>query len=297
MKSKGLYTVSLMTALIAIPNMVLAFGSYLSGAWNFNALYPKATSLQVCALCHVNPGGGGTRNTYGLDFEAIRTHQSATPQAFRAIETADSDGDTYTNLTEISGNTFPWSGTSTPAKTLFVDNFANVTATGAPNWQKVSGTWSGRAQALFSAPRANNLITANPPTGNGALTFGAGVIQTDFTLVTTVIPNPNAFVIFSFVNATQYRFVKVSETGVSIGQVGTMGPDTAGTKASGPATIAAGAKHKRKVAVSAAGKVDVFLDAAVTPALSFTFAANQTGRIGYRAAKSKTKFDNFVASK
>jgi len=295
MKSKALYTVSLITALIAIPNMVLAFGSYLSGAGNFNTLYPKATTLQDCALCHVTPGG--PRNTYGADFEAIPTHETATPQAFKTIEAADSDGDTYTNLTEISGNTFPGSGTSTPAKTLFVDNFANATATGAPNWTKVSGTWNGRAQALLSVPRANNVITANPPAGNGALTFGAGVVQTDFTLITTAIPNPNAFIIFAFADAAHYRFVKVSGTAVSIGQVGAMGPDTAGTKASVPATIAAGVKHKLKVAVSAAGKVDVFIDAAVTPALSFTFAANQTGRIGYRAAKSKTRFDNFVASR
>lgn len=83
--------------------------SYMNG---FRTAYPAAVGSQIdsCGLCHVNPAGGGTRNSYG---EAFRT----AGHSFTAIENLDSDGDGFTNLQEIQALTFPGNAASHPAVT------------------------------------------------------------------------------------------------------------------------------------------------------------------------------------
>ena len=83
-----------------------AFSSYLT---SFLSTYSGTSSsgLNTCGLCHINPAGGGTRNSYG-DAYANAAHN------FKTIEPLDSDGDSYTNLTEINAGTFPGDATSHP---------------------------------------------------------------------------------------------------------------------------------------------------------------------------------------
>lgn len=296
MRSKRLYTAFFVLALMGIPNVVLAVRDYQTA---FDALYPGATGLVGnCGVCHINPGGGGARNSYGSAFSALPHSGTSAPQALTKIEPLDSDGDTFTNLTEISGKTSPGDAAGKPAKILFVDNFRNGTAGGAPGWLKAGGVWSGTGQMLTSSELRVDRALANPPAGNGALTFSTGVIQTNFNLNTTAVPTPpNASIIFGFVSATQYRFVKVTTNRVSIGQVGTMGNDTAGTKVNRTVNLPLDTVHTMKVVISPLGRVSVFINGATPAAAAFTFSSNATGKIGLMAAKSKTQFDDFFSSK
>jgi len=299
MRSKRLYTAFFVMALIGIPSVVLAFGSYQDA---FDVLYPKAGVGLIgnCGICHQGGGignGGQRRNGYGTAFAALPHTGTSTSLAITKIEPLDSDGDTFTNLTEISGKTNPGDVASKPAKILFVDNFRNDSATGASVWQQ-AGVWSRAGQVLTSSELRVDRALAKPPAGNGALTFSTGVIQTKFNLNAIAVPTPaNASIIFGFVSATQYRFVKVTTSQVSIGQVGTMGNDTAGTKVTRPVNLPLDTVHTMKVVITPLGKVSVFINGARAAKATFTFTSNATGKIGYQATKSKTQFDDFLSSK
>ena len=84
-----------------------AYSSYLTSFMN---TYPSAGTISGCVLCHLNPAGGGPRNGYGTDY-ANNGH------SFAAIENLDSDGDGYSNITEITSvpPTYPGDATSFPA--------------------------------------------------------------------------------------------------------------------------------------------------------------------------------------
>ncbi|MBP1908470.1 PGF-CTERM sorting domain-containing protein [Methanolobus bombayensis] len=58
------------------------------------------TRLATCDTCHVNPNGGGIRDSYGISY-------SENGKDFLAIEELDSDGDGFTNIEEINALTFP----------------------------------------------------------------------------------------------------------------------------------------------------------------------------------------------
>jgi hypothetical protein len=80
---------------------VLALGSYLT---NFNTQYDAqyqtaGSKLDSCNLCH--PGGNtGQLNPYAVAF-------AASGHNFGTIESADADGDGFTNIEEIAAGTFP----------------------------------------------------------------------------------------------------------------------------------------------------------------------------------------------
>ncbi|HMK42865.1 MAG TPA: carboxypeptidase regulatory-like domain-containing protein [Dissulfurispiraceae bacterium] len=99
--------------LTAIAGTSYAYSTYLS---TFLSAYPgtSGSELNTCGLCHVNPAGGGTRNSYGNDF----SNTSIGNHSFNATLAArDSDGDGYSNLTEINARTLPSSATSHPTTT------------------------------------------------------------------------------------------------------------------------------------------------------------------------------------
>ncbi len=89
----------------------MAKTSYLTNA---NVEYPSiaSTPLNSCLLCHTsaNPFSNSARNSYGQDYDGANGN-------FSAIEGTDSDGDTFTNLEEITAFTFPGDADSFPVVT------------------------------------------------------------------------------------------------------------------------------------------------------------------------------------
>jgi len=79
----------------------MAYSSYLTDPGQFEARYPAASGskLDQCVLCHINPSGGGPKNPYGNAFGQVHSYS--------AIENADSDGDGFTNIAEITAIKFP----------------------------------------------------------------------------------------------------------------------------------------------------------------------------------------------
>ena len=67
--------------------------------------YPEATAIASCSLCHTNVP---TRNPYGMAF-------AAAGHSFTSIESADSDGDGFTNIQEITAGTYPGDSNSKPS--------------------------------------------------------------------------------------------------------------------------------------------------------------------------------------
>ncbi len=105
-----------LAALLAVgfAGVAQARSGYLS---TFNGKYGTAgTKLDSCDLCHV--AGSHSRNPYGLDVEAQLLAGKTDAQALVAIEPLDSDGDTYSNITEINARTFPGDPNDKPSPTV-----------------------------------------------------------------------------------------------------------------------------------------------------------------------------------
>ena len=65
-----------------------------------------------CATCHVNPGGGGTRNPFGLHYQGIALKAGDTYT--KKLGVLDSDKDGFTNDEEFSAGTNPGDSSSIP---------------------------------------------------------------------------------------------------------------------------------------------------------------------------------------
>ena len=102
-----------MTAVfLALSGAVHARSSYLT---TFNTTYgTSGTKLDTCSTCH-GSGGTSTWNTYGQALRSLINTGSTISAALTAVQSLDSDGDTYTNIVEITARTFPGDPADFPA--------------------------------------------------------------------------------------------------------------------------------------------------------------------------------------
>ncbi len=104
MRMRSCFLAILAVCVFALP--VHATSAYKAA---FEQAYPAAvgTRIDACTLCHVAPP---VRNSYGAALKSANFD-------FKAIEAADSDGDGFTNLQEITALTFPGNGADNPNAT------------------------------------------------------------------------------------------------------------------------------------------------------------------------------------
>ena len=144
--------VAIVLLALTIP-YALAFENYLT---DFNSKYgTAATRLNTCSVCHIDPNGGGTRNSYGSDFEN-NGHNFAT------IESLDSDGDGFSNIQEINARTFPGDPNDKPSDTMppaSITNLKNVTY--QPTF--INWTWNDPKDADFAKVKVyiNGVLKTN----------------------------------------------------------------------------------------------------------------------------------------
>ena len=76
------------------------------------ALLPDGGVNFGCGTCHVNPAGGGARNSFGQDWEGIAIPAGDIYVA--ALASRDSDDDGFTNEEEFDAKTHPGDSNSKP---------------------------------------------------------------------------------------------------------------------------------------------------------------------------------------
>ncbi len=105
MGKKYLLPLLLMALVVGGFSIAYAVSSYLN---SFVATYPGASSTQLnsCLLCH--PSGNSSQNSYCVAYRNAGHN-------YAAIESLDSDGDGFNNLTEIQAGTFPGNSNSYPS--------------------------------------------------------------------------------------------------------------------------------------------------------------------------------------
>jgi len=153
---------------------------------NFLTVYPfaKSTKLDDCVLCH--PGGSVTQNgkttsygscdychiTYGLQAPHGNVPLNAYGQAYKnagrsqnaikSIESADSDGDSFTNLAEINALTFPgdkkdYPGLS-PAPVVVMNHERILKLKGYSQFMLNNGTKSADWYARYYGAKISDLL-------------------------------------------------------------------------------------------------------------------------------------------
>lgn len=108
-KRFGLAVAGLALAVVAVPGSASAKSQFLDV---FNAKYgTAATRLNTCSVCHTSVPA---LNVYGNAFKNKWKSGLRPGQALGAIQTLDSDRDTFTNIREIKARTFPGRKASHP---------------------------------------------------------------------------------------------------------------------------------------------------------------------------------------
>lgn len=181
-----LWIFTFMALALAAPNFADASPTNLA---DFTSKYNTAsTTLNHCKLCHVNANSASSITTvrpltsYGADYLA----QGRNAASFTAIEPKDSDGDGFSNLTEIQTPTFPGDAADKPTITVGIaptsgTRFDNPGATVSFT---LTVTNAGNTTDSYTITVTGNAWTTTPPASVGPV-LASGTA--DFT-VTVAIP-------------------------------------------------------------------------------------------------------------
>lgn len=173
-----------------LPILLVAAGistSYAESSYqtSFRNTYPNARGSVIdnCTICH--PGGDTNRlNSYANAY-------SRANRSYTSIEGADSDGDGFTNLAEITAFTYPGDAASRP--TPVPANRAPVASAGTDQ-TVVAGAAVTLNGAASNDPDGGTLTYAWTQTGGAAVNLtGANTVSARFTA-----PNVTASATFTF---------------------------------------------------------------------------------------------------
>ncbi len=175
---------------LALGGTAHAYGTYRSA---FNSKYGTAgTQLDTCDTCH-EPGNTSAWNPYGND---IMTRTSGViADRLAAVESLDSDGDTYTNIVEINARTFPGNSASFPV-------LSDTTPPTISSTTPASGAAGVAVNAAVSATFSEGVNNVSATTFTLAPVAGGAAVPGTVTLngnTATLTPSAN------LAYATQYR--------------------------------------------------------------------------------------------
>ncbi len=217
-------------ALASIANLALARPPYRSSFFN---AYPSAVGTRLadlpshaghCGQCHFNFNGGGARNSYGRRVESLLGSFPSTDAGrqalYHSIESEDSDGDGYSNLTEITSSVYANTPTFAGLVPGNVDSTSNVPVLaeispylvptlGADTTPPVVAVTSPNGGESFAAGSYHVVTwTATDNVGVSAVDvayWDSGLAR--WTLLANAMPNTGAF--GWFVHNTPGAFTKV----------------------------------------------------------------------------------------
>jgi hypothetical protein len=150
MKKKVGILLLVMALTAGFSTMAFASGGYVG---QFQTKYGTGITIDNCSLCHTGTPSRTNTNQFANDF-ASAGHVFTT-----ALENLDSDGDTYTNIAEITARTYPGDAASHPGApppppsggmTTWVGQWVKVTTTSKGSCHGSSGiVSSGGRQAGY----------------------------------------------------------------------------------------------------------------------------------------------------
>jgi hypothetical protein len=132
---------------------------------NFNSQYPGNSFAGSCNICHA---GVPATNPYGAALKgAGGTGSTISSAQFTAVEGVDSDGDTFTNLQEITAGTFPGDPTDSPEAPAVIDSIVPAVGTLGTEFT-ITGSGLGAKKGKIVV--SNDLVSATLKIAKGAWT-------------------------------------------------------------------------------------------------------------------------------
>ncbi len=129
-----------------------------SVAWsrpNFTGQVPNGRTIG-CVLCHEDPQGGGSRNSFGRQVESL-FFNGGRVQWGVALASLDADGDGYSNGVELLDPNGVWRpGTADPGSTADLSLPHEKNSTPAKQTSVIHATWSAVKYAfhhVLAAPQ------------------------------------------------------------------------------------------------------------------------------------------------
>lgn len=171
----------------------------------------------------------------------------------------------------------------------FYDDFRNGTTAGDPEWRKNAGLWRVDARKRYqTTSRVTNLSTVRPAV---LPPLATGRVESLVTMSPGGLATPNAMIVFGFQGNRKYRYARLTNGEIQLGQVGLFGGN--GTRVYARRTRAAlvGGTYRLRVDTYADGWVKVYLNGARQ--LSYRFKKPMLGAVGVGAVKAGAIFDNF----